>query len=160
MVWGNGAPGSMSPASQFCPGPGLQFITVPKSFHATPWLSSGSWHQKGKVGNHLPELECCKWMAHENREQREEKVKGRVWGHWYGQERKKEVENRLREQTEPEKKMLYHSNWGTCLKRGSGQLCQYRETVSQYVCGSENTHVRTLRGIIRIQIPRPQPHLV
>lgn len=71
MVWDNGAPGSMSPASQFCPGPGLQFITVPKSCFSVTltrkmategqgWEPSarvgvlqvdGSWGQRAEEGN-------------------------------------------------------------------------------------------------------------
>lgn len=53
------------------------------------------------------------------------------------------------EPTEPEKKMLYHSNRRKCLKKGSGQLCQYRGTVSQNVCGSGNAHIRITWGIIK-----------
>lgn len=53
------------------------------------------------------------------------------------------------ESPENQKKMLYHSNQRKCLKKGSGQLCQYRGTVSQNVCGSGNTHIRIIWGMIK-----------
>lgn len=43
-------------------------------------------------------------MSAWDRQQREEKAEGTGRGHAYGQESKKEVENRFREPTEPEKK--------------------------------------------------------
>ena len=55
---------------------------------------------------------CLSWSAaggwaHGDRQQREEKAEGRIWGHWSGQERKKEMENnRLREPREPEKNVV------------------------------------------------------
>lgn len=46
-------------------------------------------------------------------------------------------------------KMLYHSNQGKCLKKESGQLCQYRGTVSQIVCGYWSNHVRITQGDVK-----------
>ena len=109
--------------------------------------------RRARLGTICPSWSAASERAPRDRRERKEKGEGRVWGIDLGRRGSRRLRTADEESPQSQRKMLYHSNRGKCLKKGSGRLCQYRGTVSQNVCVSGNTHLRTTWGVIKNSDP-------